>query len=170
MKGWGPPLQRWREWGGGWLAVWWSGPGAAGVDVAVLGAGADLDRFLGLLRALGRGESVAHLARAGADVEPGGRALADADVDGAVVGLQLDGAAGHFAHPQGAVRGGGGDRVLGPPDLDVAVGAAHPQLAGRGVDRRGAVGVLQDGGAVEEADAQTAGAGGDLGPALDPGH
>ena len=66
------------------------------------------------------------------------------------------------------MSGGRGDRVLGAPDLDVAVGAAHPQFAGRGADGRGAVRVLQDGGAVDEADAHTAGAGGDLGRALDP--
>src|SRR5207302_7864518 len=83
-----------------------SGPGAAHVDVAEAGPGADLDGVLGLLRGLGGGECVAYLPVIGADVEPGGGAFADADLDGAVGGLQLDGAAGDFTHAQGAVGGG----------------------------------------------------------------
>lgn len=66
--------------------------------------------------------------------------------------------------------GGGDDRALGARDVDVAVGTAHPQVAGRGADGRGAVRVLQDGGTIDIADAQASGAGGDLGHALDSVH
>src|SRR4051794_30160729 len=76
-----------RDWVSGLTGPAGSGLGAADVDVAVPGTGADLDGLLGTLRGLGRGERVPHLPGTGADVEPGRRTLPDTDLDGAVRGV-----------------------------------------------------------------------------------
>src|SRR6478752_8738371 len=93
-----PSRRRWKWWGSGSVGLPCSALGAADVDVAPTGAGADLDGVLGLPRSVRRSQGVAYLAAAGAGVEPGGGALPDADVDGPVIGLQLDRAAAHAVH------------------------------------------------------------------------
>ena len=82
-------------------------------------------------------------------------------------GPEHDRAADHLAEADGAVGGLRVDAGAGPLDGDVAVGGAHPQVAGDRVDRGVAVGVLDHRGALDLADLDLAGAGGDLGVAGD---
>src|SRR5689334_10659849 len=170
MTSWRPPVEGRGSGGMRAVAGARSGPGAADVDGAPAAPGVDRDGVLGTARGLGLGDRVAHLPAVGADVEPGGDALTDADLDGAVGRLQPDLAAADLGDPEVAVGRGAGDRRLGARDVDAAVGAPDPQVAGHGADGRAAVRVLQHGGAVDPADAYGAGAAGDLGGALDPLH
>src|SRR4029077_18194986 len=65
-------------------------------------------------------------------VEPGGGALADADLEVAHLGLEPDGAANALADPHVAVGGPGADAGLREVDGDAAVGRVEPQVAGSG--------------------------------------
>ena len=84
-----------------------------------------------------------------AHVEPGGGALADADLEVAEPGLEDDRAAHDLADPDVAVRGLGDDAGLREVDGDAAVGRVDPQVAVGDADPRVAVGVLDHGAGVE---------------------
>src|SRR5215472_12309873 len=135
-------------------------------DVAVPGAGADLDGLgigFGARRDV---EVVAQGAVPGVEVEIGGHALADADLDPAGRRLGDDPAARDLGEPEGAVRGPGVHGSQRAVDIDGAVGGFHAEVGPRDADPGGPVGVLDRGAAVRCADAHGAGAGRDLGEAL----
>src|SRR4051794_1008185 len=139
----------------------WSG--TADGDVAPGGVRADLDGLLGLLRSRGEVvQLVAHPPVPGLQVEPRGGAPGDPDLHVAGRGAQRDRVAHDPADADGAVGGLDVGPGVGPVDGDVAVGRAHPQLAGDGAQDGLAVGVLDHRGAVDLADLDPTAAGGDL--------
>src|SRR3954451_21939425 len=77
--------------------------GAVDGDVAVGGAAADLDGLVGVLGPGGVLQLVAYVSEAGVDLEPGGGALGDADVQVPHGGAEHDRASDDLAEADGAV-------------------------------------------------------------------
>src|SRR2546421_465418 len=102
--------------------------GAVDDDRASVGAGADLDGFLGRAGAVGGVEFVAHHAGLGVQVQPGGGALPDADLQFAGGGFQVDRAAHDLGQPDVAAGGLGVHVAAGALHGDVAVGGFDPQV------------------------------------------
>src|ERR1700733_3459142 len=155
------------------VVPFWRGQQCSGPvdhDVAVAGPGADLDDLVGGLGAVGGGELVVHAAEVRVQVEPGGGARAEADLDLAEAGLERGRAAGHPADPDVAVAGAGVHVARRPADGDLAVGAVDAQVRGHVADPGLAVGVLDHRRAVDLAQADPPGARADLGRAGNPVH
>src|SRR4029450_2580326 len=109
--------------------------GAVDGDVAEGGAPAYLDGLVGFVGPGGVLQQVAYVSESGVDLEPGAGALGDADVQGAVGGADHDRAADHLAESDVAVGRLRVNTGAGSPDVDVAVGRAHPHIASDRVDR-----------------------------------
>jgi hypothetical protein len=103
-------------------------------DVAGGRAGPDLDRLGRRLGLVGGVERVVHPAGGGADVEPRGGALADADLEVPERGFEHHRAARDVAQPDVPVGGLGDDAGVREVDRDVAVGGVDPQVAAGGPD------------------------------------
>src|SRR5215831_14966313 len=144
--------------------------GTADHDVAVAGAGTHLDGLAGWAGTVRGVHLVADMAELRVDVEPGGGAGVDADLDLAEAGLERGRAAHDLADPDVAVGGAGGDVGARLADGDVAVGRVHPQVAGDLANPAVAVGVLDHRRSVDVAQAYPAGPRTDLGPARGPVH
>ena len=106
-------------------------------------------------RAGGR-EQVLHAPGRRVDVQVGGGALGDADLDVADRGLENDRAAHDLPQPHVAVGRLGHDVALGAVDGEAAVGRVEPQLPAGHADPRVAVGVLDHGTARQLAHADVA--------------
>ena len=116
----------------------------------------------GAFRGLGAVERVVHLAHAGADVEPGRRALADAHLEVADLGLDDHRAPHGLAQADVAAGRLGDDVGVRRLDVDVAVGSFQPHIAVGNADPRVAVGVLDHRAAFQLAQAHVARSRGDL--------
>ena len=90
--------------------------------------------LVGAVRGVGGRQEVADLAGRGLEVEPGGGALADAGLDLAVGGGEVQRAAGGRVDAHLAVLGGRPDRGEGALHGDVAAGAVQAERAGRLAD------------------------------------
>src|SRR5580700_3694002 len=138
-------------------------------DVAELGAGVDLDPVdpLAGLGGVGGGELVVDTADTGVQLQPGGAALADADLDAAVLGCGGHRAAGDLADPHpavGAFRGDVGQRAV---DGHRTVGDLDGRGTGDHADPHLPVAAGDLGGAVHVDDPDVTGAGVHLGGAAD---
>src|SRR5207248_11088178 len=132
--------------------------------------GLHLDDVLAGPGPAGRLQITAHRAEAGVEIEPGGDALADADLDLPHGGLGHHGTPRHPPEAHVAVGGPGHHRGVGPIDDDPAIRRADPEVAGDRADPRFAVGVLDHRRALHRADLHGAGTGGDLGVPGGPAH
>src|ERR1700691_274984 len=103
----------------------------------------------------------------GVHLQPGGGALGDADLQIAIRGLEHDRTADHLADADAAVGRLRVNTRTRPLDGDGAVRRAHPHVPGDRADRGVAVGVLDHGRALDVADLDPPGAGGDLGVTRD---
>ncbi len=97
-------------------------------DVAEGAAGAYFDRVLSRCRALGSVQVVLHIAEARVEVQPGGDACADPDVDLAEGGLREDGTACDLAEADVAVGGLRSNRVARLIDNDLAIARVDPKV------------------------------------------
>src|SRR5450759_3739281 len=132
-------------------------------DVAVGGAGPDLDRRFRLLGAVGLVQRVAHPSVVGAHVQPGCGAFPDADLKLTGSGLEHDRAAHDLADPDVAVGRLGDDGSVCPVDRDSAIGRLHSQIAGDFPHDGVAVGVRDHRRAPEVTYSHLARPGGDIG-------
>src|SRR5262245_11758222 len=137
-------------------------------DVAHRRLGVHRDRLLARLGTLACVQVVLHGAELRVQIEPGGDALGDADLDLPEPGLGDDRAALDPAQPDVPVRGLGDQPRVRVVDRDPAVGAVHPRLAHDLPDPRLAVPVLDDRTSVDARDLHRTGAGRDLGSPTDP--
>src|SRR2546430_6164040 len=139
------------------------GRSTADRDVAEGAAGAYFDRIFARFGTLGSIQIILHMAEACVEVQPGGDAVADSDVDLAEGGLREDGTTRHLAEADVAVGGLGSNRGVSPVDNDLAIGRVHPEIADGLADPGVSVGGLDHCDAVEVADPHGAGARPDLG-------
>src|SRR5450631_4429253 len=132
-------------------------------DVAVGGAGPDLDRRLRLLGAAGFVQRAAHPSVMGTDVQPGCGAFTDADLELTGSGLEHDRTIHDLADPDSAVGRLGYDGGVCTVDADSAIGRLHSQVAGDFPHHGVPVGVLDHRRAPDVTDSHLARAGGDIG-------
>src|SRR3954451_18953425 len=136
-------------------------------DVAEAGARTHLNRLFARRRLPGALELRVHAPELRVQVEIGGGAVRDPDLQPAAAGLGHDRAARHRAEPHVAVGRLGHDGAVRAIHGDVAVRAVDAQVRGREADPAVAVRILDRSAAIDGTNACRAGASCDIGVAAD---